>query len=405
MGIFSRFKRTETVAVEPTGPQFAGVEIDAAMLYGEGWNLLGSGSTWTPPLSPRVSRTEAMSVPAVKRARDLICSLGALPIELIGPDNKPTEWSFFAQPEAGVPGVVTWTNIVEDMLFEKVGWLRKTMIGWHNKPIESVHLDPRTVTVRPDFTVWTSASGHGLSVGYVPDDQLIRFDSPNDALLRSGARAIRSLLRLDSAASNHADGTPPIEFFTPDGEGDPFDSDEEARKFLQDYRKMRREGLVPYVPYGIKHNVSGFNPEQLQLVQAREFAITEIARLTGIDTEEFGVSTTSRTYFNAFDRTQSFIQFTLNSYMRAIEQRLSMDDVSPRGYKARFKVDDLFRADTLARYQAYEIGERVGAITDVEIRESEGRPPLTAADKPKPAPVPAALPAPADKPEETPADV
>jgi hypothetical protein len=34
-----------------------------------------------------VTRDEAISVTAVKRGRDLICSIGALPLHLLGPDR------------------------------------------------------------------------------------------------------------------------------------------------------------------------------------------------------------------------------------------------------------------------------------------------------------------------------
>ncbi|MGW5402636.1 phage portal protein, partial [Streptomyces sp. NPDC003952] len=104
-------------------------------------------------------------------------------------------------------------------------------------------------------------------------------------------------------------------------------------------------------------------------------------------------STTSRTYFNAFDKRKEFTDFVLSPYIVAIEQRLSMGDVTKRGHTVRFNLDAFLRSSTKERYEAYEIGLRVGALDpDGEVRELEGKPPL---QKAKPA-APSAPPASSD---------
>jgi phage portal protein BeeE len=52
-----------------------------------------------------------------------------------------------------------------------------------------------------------------------------------------------------------------------------------------------------------------------------------------------------------------------------VEQALST--LLPRGQNARFIVDDLLRADTLERYQAYQVGLAAGFLTVDEIRKME----------------------------------
>jgi len=94
-----------------------------------------------------------------------------------------------------------------------------------------------------------------------------------------------------------------------------------------------------------------------------------------------GFSTTSRTYQNSEQRRQDMIDFTFAAYMRAVEQRLSMRDVLPRGYQAKVNLDSFLRADTLGRMNAYKVGEEVGAYTTEEVRELEDRPALTPAQK------------------------
>jgi phage portal protein BeeE len=102
--------------------------------------------------------------------------------------------------------------------------------------------------------------------------------------------------------------------------------------------------------------------------------VLEIARMAGVDPEELGVSVTSRTYSNQFDRRKAFLDFTLGPYMTAIEQTLSGPNVVPQGYHARFDLDSFLRSDPAARYAAYAAGKAVGALTDEDILKAEDKP-------------------------------
>ena len=341
VGFWSRLMRNEPLTPAlVAGPRFE-VTIDPAMLY---------GVTPAPsiPLSPRVSRLEAMSVPAVKRSRDLIAgSLGSLPLNLIGPDKAPIDWSLFRQPEPDVPRSVTLMRTFEDMLFEQVAWWKITAVGWHGKPVEVVRLDPRSVTVLKDLKVYETVRGNqGYQLEWLPDEQIIRFDGPNDPLLVAGARAIRACIALDAAALNHANGSPPVDYFTPAEGADPAD-DADIIDMLDAWAIARQTRSTGYVPAALAYHMAGWNQEQLQMAEARQHAVLEIARLCGIDPEDLGVSTTSRTYQNSQDRYAARIKDTLRQFAVAFEDRLSMNDISPRGFTARLDFADLLRSDDL----------------------------------------------------------
>lgn len=327
----------------------------------------------------RVPRDLALSVPAVKRARDLIAgALGGLSMDLVDGDGVELEggWSLLDQPEPDRAASVTWTEVAEDLLFEKYAYLFVTHVGWHGKPAEVRRIDPTTWTGRPETMVVQTATGSGTVEVWPADARIIRVESPNEALLTAGARAIRTLVALGETTNLAASGLPPISYFTPKDGQDVLD-DDEIQDILDDWFKARQKGITGYVPGALDLKELGWNPEQLQLKDLRDQAVLDIARLTGVDAEELSVSTTSRTYFNAWDRKQDFIQFTLGPYLGALAGRLSMPDVTPRGYRVRHDLDEFFKADTLARFQGYEIGLRTGAITIPEIREAEGRPALT----------------------------
>jgi HK97 family phage portal protein len=345
--------------------------IDPGTLYGV--QSLDEAMLWSQGYS-RITRREAISVPAIKRARDRIAGgVGQLPLRMYDGQNVAVPWSLLDSTESGRGRSVTWTAIVDDLLFYGVSWLRVTHVGWHGKPAEVARLDPSTVTVQPDLRVYYSRTGNGTALEWVPDEQLIRIESPNDPLLVAGARAIRSLTRLESAALTHAEGVPPMDYFTPQDSADP----DNINDFLSGWQDIRRSRSTGYVPVGLDyHTNAGFNPEQLQMAQAREFAITEIARLTGIDTEELGVSTTSRTYFNAQDRRRQFVDFTLGPFMRAIEDRLSLDDVTPRGFRVRFDLADFLQPDDKTAAEIDQILLAAKVLTPNEVRERRGLQPL-----------------------------
>lgn len=317
-----------------------------------------------------VSRRTALQVPAVKKSHDLIAgTLGTLPLKLYAGDNTEIPSTFLAQPEANVPRSVTITRTVADMLFDEVAFWRITRRYATGFPAEVERLRHGRVVVNKG-KVWVD--------GEEADERdLIRFDSPFPGLLRAGARAIRTCLVLDAAAARYADGAPPADYFTP-AEGIDPGTDDEIRDMLNDWADARRTRSTAYVPASLVYNTGGWSPDKLQLADARQHAVLEIARCAGIDPEEVGVSVTSRTYFNAFDRKQNFLNTTLGGYRQAFEDRLGMRDVTPLGQSTRFDLSAFLRSDDLTRMQVYSAGLENGTYADkAEVRQAEGKPPVT----------------------------
>jgi HK97 family phage portal protein len=208
----------------------------------------------------------------------------------------------------------------------------------------------------------------------VPDNQVIRFDSPNPPLLVHAARAIRACLALERAAARYADEPLPLGYFAPK-EGHRVDeSPDKITALLDKWEMMRSRRVWGFVGQALEAKVLQFNAEQIQLAEQRQHAVLEIARAAGIDPEDLGVSTTSRTYQNAEQRRLDLLDFTLAHYMTAVEQRLSMGDILPRGYRAKVNLDGFLRSDTKTRMETYKIGSEVSAYLPDEIRELEDRP-------------------------------
>ena len=383
------FGRSPVVAhAESDGPTFEITRDEIASSY---FGL----PTWDDYTSvvPRISRREAISVPAVKRTRDLIAgTIGQLPLDLFDTSRVTLVSDLLAQPERHCALSISLTQLAEDMLFEQVGWWRVTERNFENYPKFVQRIAPERVSV-------DEIKGEVKIDGIVvPSRDLIRFDSPNDALLVAGARAIRTCLLLDAAASRSAAVPMPQGIFTPAEGADPVgvpvddETQEEAdirtiREMLAAYAAARQLNADAFIPSALKYNPLSWDPEKLQLAEARQHAVLEIARVGGVDPEELGVSTTSRTYSNQFDRRKAFLDFTLGAYLTAIEQRLSLGDVTKRGRYVKFNLDSFLRSDALTRMQTYKAALEVDALTREEIREAEDKPALPA--RPQEAPVPA----------------
>lgn len=125
-----------------------------------------------------------------------------------------------------------------------------------------------------------------------------------------------------------------------------------------------------------------WNPEELQLVEARKFSLHELALIFGLPLSFLGADQASRTYSNIEQEAINLLKFTLRGHLARFEQTRSL--AFPPGTVVKANLDEILRADTLTRYQAHQTGIEAGFLLVDEARELENRAPL-----PKPPPEPA----------------
>jgi HK97 family phage prohead protease len=358
---------------QPRAAAFSGpvLPVDQLLLYAA--NRVG-----------RIDRARALQVPAVLRARNMICAIGTLPLEEVDANNRVVPSELLAQTDPNVANEVMMAMTFEDLFFDAIAWWEVTDFGPDGYPAAAVRHDPSTVRLQPDDdymlgrlpsgeatygTVWMD--GH-----IVPPERVIRFDSPNPAFLVAGEKAIRRAITLDEAAELFASSPRMRGFFAPaDPSVDPA-SDEKIIAALDDFALARKKRLDGYVPAALKYNpIQDPTPAELQLLQMQQRADLAIANATGLDPEDLGINTTSRTYQNATDRRQDKINDVLAPYMTAITGRLSMPDVSLPGRRARFRLDDYLKADPLTRAQVDQIYIGQGVTDPAEVRQENGQPP------------------------------
>lgn len=361
----------------------------------------GSNASVNEVRASAVTREFALAVPAVLKGRNVICSIATLPLVTLNAQTRERVRSrLLEQIDPQVANSVTLAMTVEDLIFDGVAWWKITAteaVGdW---PVSAQHVASHLVHTDPPSAdaLNTVPSGVDPSTGvyingvWTSGSRVIRFDSPNPPLLKVGKRTIKRAALLEAAAAMYAEDPRALDYFTPAEDADP--NETEVREALDNWLAARRTRATAYVPGTLEyHEVQAPTPADLQLAQLQQQAALDLANMLGLDPEDVGVSTTSRTYANAVDRRRDRINDTLAPYMRAVTDRLSMPDVTRRSQLVMFDLRDYLKADpkTQAEVDAMYLDREV--ISSPEVRTSSlnlPEIPVEAAPARQPAPAPA----------------
>ncbi|WP_269814381.1 phage portal protein [Lentzea terrae] len=331
--------------------------------------------------SGRVTRDQIRRIPAFRRARDLICGVPAqLPLHAIRErDGKEVSHDLLVQPESpnGLVRVVTVARTLEDLWYDSRSlWLvlQRNEKGF---PTAVERIPVGEWTQDEDGLIRVRGRELRIEDGKFPG---ILFISPADPMVESAAPTVKRLLRLEAAVELYNQSPEAAEYFTAPGI---LPNDPMLTEFLTAWNASRQARSTGFIPDGVeRHEVQRMTPQELSLIDSREFEIKECARCTGIDPSWLAVNQTTRSYTNEQDIRRAFTDLTVGLLTSALEQRLSLNDVTPRGHKVLINWDAFLRGNTKERYETYKIAAEIGQITGKppvtgdEIRELENRSPL-----------------------------
>jgi len=117
-----------------------------------------------------------------------------------------------------------------------------------------------------------------------------------------------------------------------------------------------------------------WNPEELEMVEARKFTLNELENIFGLPIGWLGGMNSARQYSNIEQDAVNLLKFSLGGHVGRFEGTLSL--AFPRGTKVKGNLNMILRADTLTRYQAHALALANKFLTVDEVREIEDRPPL-----------------------------
>lgn len=329
-----------------------------------------------------LTRTTAMKVPAVRRGVRVICdSIASMPLSRWRGLERLETGSFLRQPETWRPLASTIRETVADLIFFPYAWWLVQARDFTGHPLVVVRLDPAYVSVD---TVPGSSEIERVIVTYKGVEQnqadLIRFDGPDEGILRLGTIEIITALKLELAAQTYADPEIPAGVLTNTGEYRL--TPDERTALMEQWRLARRRGSTAFLDANLDYKYMQPMPDQLQLVQGREESAAQIARLLNLPPRYVGAkSGDSMTYSTVAAERRDLVDLSLAAYIQAIDGRLSMSDRngSPQGQTVRLDRSDFLRSDARESAEIGEILIRSGQSTANEQRALRGLPPLSPA--------------------------
>ena len=283
-------------------------------------------------------RAEAMRVPAMARARHVLCpTIARLPIRCYTVDQlvdpQPT-WPSRTDGPLSPFHRMLWT--VDDILF--TGWsLWLADRGADTFPLR-LSREPRDRWDFDDDGLVIDADGQP----YDPDT-VVLIPGPHEGVLTFGVDAIRDAASLQRASRRTAESpVPAVELHqTNDAPMLPDEIDELVARWVK-ARNNPGGGGVSYTPKSIELRTHGAPAESL-LLDGRNGAAVDIARVVGIPAATIDATQTaaSLTYETQQGRNAELVDYGLAAYMAAISARLSMDDIVPRGQRSAFDAEEL----------------------------------------------------------------
>jgi HK97 family phage portal protein len=113
----------------------------------------------------------------------------------------------------------------------------------------------------------------------------------------------------------------------------------------------------------------GYDAQQMELSSSRLNTASEIARLCNIPAWYLNAESASATYSNVSAERRSLVDFSLKPYMACISERLTMNDITPRGQIVKFDLDDYLRGNPLEQIEVLTKMLDAGLISVDEARE------------------------------------
>ena len=360
------FRKTEAISEDKRSSLLAQY---APQIMGENLNSLYNY------ILPRVNRNEAMSVPSVARCRNLIASVVAdLPLNLYrkstGEELGNPIW--VDQPSINQPRSVTMAWTVDSLMMYGVAYWEVTEVYEGGRPSRfewvpnvKVTFDTDLYTTRVETYYVDGVARPQWGVG-----SLVTFQFMDEGILERGAETIRAAIDLRKAAVIAASTPMPSGVLRNNGADlDP----KEVAGLLAAWKNARQNRATAYLTSTLEYQPTSFSPKDMMYDEAQQFLATEIARLCNLPAYLLSAeANSSMTYANVLDERKQFYSLSVAPYVNAIQDRLSMDDITARGNAVRFDVDSTFlKTEPMDRLLVIEKMLSLGLITVEQAMEME----------------------------------
>lgn len=367
MGIFSKlFTRSTTYS-----NTYPNVYVDAA----------GRMSTYFSGVNAGVyvDTTTTLSVPGIWRGITLIAdAIGGLPLHAYrGEQYVDPQPNILVRPVATETRIETISSMVAALLIHGNYIAILGAPGANGYPETFFPVNPEKVNVRrEDGSIIYRIN----NVDYDSSEimHIKGFSLPGElvgyGILAAQRQAIGGAIATQTYAQRYFNGgaIPPAYLESDNPDLTQEEADQMKAVWLQSYGGINM--TPPVFNSSTRVKTLAANARESQLVESRQYSLTEIANMIGLPAYYLGAPNSSRTYSNVSEENLQLVRWSLLPWISRIEQKLT--DYIPRGQSVKFNVDALLRPDTKTRYEAHAIAIDKGFLTVDEVREFENREPL-----------------------------
>jgi HK97 family phage portal protein len=367
------FKSAEKQTVEA---QYAPAVMDTTYGYGSfntnsayGYNGIG------------IDRNFALQVSSVARCRNLVAGvISSIDLALYKKSTGEKLGSpvWLEQPDQRQPRSVTIAATVDSLMFYACAYWRVTSLyADDGRPsgFEWVANNRVTYTTNKFGTEIQDYFVDGQLVPMSGIGSLVTFQSLLPGVLQSASTTIKAAWDVQKAAAVSA-ATPMATTILKNNGADLPES--QIQGILAGWNSARRNRSTAYLTSTLSAENIGFSPKEMGYVDFSQYLATEISRAMNVPSYLISADmNNSMTYQNILDGRKEFVAYSLQPYISAIEDRLSMNDITNSSNQVRFAVDDTFlRADAKSRLDIIEKMLSLDLIDVDQARQMEELTPL-----------------------------
>lgn len=295
----------------------------------------------------------ALQVPAfVKCLKVYTNTISAFPLkEYVGKDQVIAR-GVLVQPSPQTTYASIMGRTVQDLLLYGFAYWRVAARAWDGYPTEFDWMPYTQVSFMPDATTeammdpipaFGTIYWNGVPV---PPRDVVRFDGDSTGgWLDTMQSAVNTAAALEAAALRYAEYPVPNVILKNSGADLP---GAVVDDLLEAWETARTNRSTAYLNSTIStESVGGFSPNDMQLTDARNASALAVARQANLDAAWVNAtqSGSALTYANRVDLYRQLLDLSLTPVMLQISQRLSMNDITPRGHAVEFDTSVFLRGN------------------------------------------------------------
>ena len=367
------FKSAEKQTVEA---QYAPAVMDTTYGYGSFNTNSAFGNNGIG-----IDRNFALQVASVSRCRNLVAGvISSIDLALYKKSTGEKLGSpvWLEQPDQRQPRSVTIAATVDSLIFYSVAYWRVTSFyADDGRPsgFEWVANNRVTFTTNQYGTEVKDYFVDGQLVPMGGIGSLVTFQSLIPGVLQTAGTTIKAAWDIQRAASVSA-ATPMATTILKNNGADLPET--QIQGLLAGWNSARKNRSTAYLTSTLTAENIGFSPRDMMYNEASQYLATEIARAMNVPAYYISADmNNSMTYQNILDGRKEFVAYSLQPYISAIEDRLSMNDITNSQNQVRFAVDDTFlRVDAKDRLDIIEKMLNLDLISVEQARSMEQLTPL-----------------------------